>query len=292
MHVNALFDLLEKRFTDVVIQPRKQMKEVDAACSMVDANDTRGKCLYLFDRGYESLNLMAHVCERRSFFIIRAKDVSSQVSPFRVLDLPEKEEFDSQIRFICTRNIKLKKEDTVLYKHIQKSTRFDYISPDDMDGSYELRFRLIKLKLESGIPEYLITNLPQKMFPPSEIKKLYNLRWGIEVSFLLLKYRSTLCFFHSIKREYLVQEIFAKLIMYNLVSLILSCQEIPYSDTLYHYKISFSDAVYKCRLFLVKLKAYDDISSLLLQNLTPIRPGRSFVRNMKSQRLRTLQHRP
>ena len=292
MHVNALFDLLENRFADVIIQPRKSMREVEAACSLVDANDTPGTCLYIFDRGYESLNLMAHVCERGSFFLIRAKEICSPVSPFQLLPLPEKEEFDFPVRFICTRNGKLKKTDPVLFKWFQKKQRFDFISPDDKTGTYELRFRLVKLKLDNGTTEYLITNLPQKRFPPSGIKKLYHLRWGIEVSFLFAKYSVAMNFFHSIKREYIIQEIFAKLILFNLVSLIVSCHEVPFSDTLYHYKISFSDAVYKCRFFLLKSKAYENISMLLLHDLTPIRPDRSFDRNLQSQRLRTLQHRP
>lgn len=292
MHVNALFDLLENRFADVIIQPRKSMREVEAACSLVDANDTPGTCLYIFDRGYESLNLMAHVYERGSFFLIRAKEIRSPVSPFQLLPLPEKEEFDFPVRFICTRNGKLKKTDPVLFKWFQKKQRFDFISPDDKTGAYELRFRLVKLKLDNGATEYLITNLPQKRFPPSGIKKLYHLRWGIEVSFLFAKYSVAMNFFHSIKREYIIQEIFAKLILFNLVSLIVSCHEIPFSDTLYHYKISFADAVYKCRFFLLKSKAYENISMLLLHDLTPIRPDRSFDRNLQSQRLRTLQHRP
>ena len=292
MHVNALFDLLENRFADVIIQPRKSMREVEAACSLVDANDTPGTCLYIFDRGYESLNLMAHVCERGSFFLIRAKEIRSPVSPFQLLPLPEEEEFDFPVRFLCTRSGKLKKTDPVLFKWFQKKQRFDFISPDDKTGTYELLFRLVKLKLDNGSTEYLITNLPQNRFPPSEIKKLYHLRWGIEVSFLFAKYSVAMNFFHSIKREYIIQEIFAKLILFNLVSLIVSCHEVPFSDTLYHYKISFSDAVYKCRFFLLKSKAYENISMLLLHDLTPIRPDRSFDRNLQSQRLRTLQHRP
>ena len=291
IHLNALFDLLENRFTDAVIQPRKQMREVDAACSMVDACDTPGKCLFLFDRGYESLNLMAHVCERSSFFLIRAKDVYSQVSPFRLLKLPDHEEFDFPVRFVCTRNWKLKNEDPVLYKCFQKKQRFDYIPPDDKTGTYELCFRLVKLTLDNGTTEYLITNLPKKKFPPRDLKKLYNLRWGVEVAFLHTKYNACLNYFHSINREFIAQEIFAKLIFHNFVSLIVSCTEVPASDTKYLYKIAFADAAYKCRCFLLRLKAFEDISTLLLQNLSPIRPGRSFDRNIQSQRLRPLQHR-
>lgn len=291
MHLNVLYDLNENRFADAVIQPRKHMREVDAACSLVDRSDTPGNCLFIFDRGYESMNLIAHVCERGSFFLIRAKDVCSPVSPFRLLELPDAEEFDSPIRFICTRSWKLKNENPVLYKCFQKKQRFDFIPQDDKTGTYELCFRLIKLTLDNGTTEYLITNLPKRKFPPRELKKLYNLRWGIEVAFLHTKYDVCLNFFHSINREFIIQEIFAKLIFHNFVSLIVSCTEVPAADTKYLYKIAFADAAYKCRCFLLRLKAYEDISTLLLLNLSPIRSGRSFDRNIQSQRLRPLQHR-
>ena len=291
MHVNALFDLLEKRFADAVIQPRKEMREVEAACALVDANDTPGNCLFIFDRGYESMNLMAHVCEKGSFFLIRAKDVHSSVSPFGLLSLPEHDQFDLPVRFVCTRNGKLKKDNPVLYKLIQKTQTFDFIPPDDKSGTYELSFRLVKATLDNGATEFLITNLPQKKFPPCVLKELYHLRWGIEVSFLFAKYSEAMNSLHSIKREYIIQEIFAKLILFNLVSLIVACVNVPQSDKKYTYKISFSDAVYKCRSFLLNRKDFENITGLLLRNMTPIRPGRSFDRNMQSQRLHTLQHR-
>lgn len=292
MHVNALFDLLENRYSDAVIQPRKEIQEVNAACTLVDRNDTPGNSLFIFDRGYESMNLMAHICERGSYFLIRAKDIHSSVSPFNHLTFPEKDTFDVPVRFVCTRNGKLKKENPVLYKLIQKKQAFDFIPPDDKTGVYELCFRLVKLKLDNGTAEYLITNLPKRKFPVSKLKELYHLRWEIEVSFLLVKYRGCMNFFHSIKREYIIQEIFARLIFFNLVSLILSCVKVPQSDKKYVSKISFSDAVYKCRSFLLHRKEFENIVSLLLRNLIPIRPGRSFDRNLQSQRLRTLQHRP
>ena len=162
---------------------------------------------------------------------------------------------------------------------------------DDESATYELSFRLVKVTLDNGTIEYLITNLPQKKFPPCVLKELYNLRWGIEVSFLFTKYNVAMNSLHSIKREYIIQEIFAKLILFNFVSLIVACVDVPQSDKKYTYKISFSDAVYKCRSFLLKLKDCEDITNQLLKNLTPIRPDRSFDRNMQSQRLRTLQHR-
>jgi hypothetical protein len=41
-----------------------------------------------------------------------------------------------------------------------------------------MRLRIVKVKLGDDY-EYLITNLPEKKYAMSELKYLYNLRWGI-----------------------------------------------------------------------------------------------------------------
>ena len=44
---------------------------------------------------------------------------------------------------------------------------------------------------------------------------LYTKPWGIETSFRELKYAVGLVNFHAKKQEYIIQETFARLIMYN-----------------------------------------------------------------------------
>ena len=93
----------------------------------------------------------------------------------------------------------------------------------------------------------------------------------------------------GIAAEFEVQS--AKLILFNFVSLIVSCVDIPSNNTKYVYQVSFSDAVYKCRLFLLTKMNNSTILNLLLRDLTPIRPNRSFQRDIQSQCLKSLQNR-
>jgi len=291
LHINLMYDLLEKRYSDVVIQPRAEMREAAAACDMVDRNSLDRNCLYIFDRGYTSLNLIAHIVARNSFFLIRAKEINSANSLFSRLQLPEAGEFDVPVRFVVTRNRKLWRKDPCLYKLIYNDRTFDFIDVGDKESTFELCFRLVCVKLQSGAFEYLITNLPAKKYPPDALKELYYLRWDIEKSFLFLKYGIALNYFHSVKREFLIQEIYSRLILSNFISLVVSCAELPFTGTKYHYKISVSDAVYKCRDYLTANPAYKDILSLLLRDKVPIRPDRRYPRSLRSQRLKTLQHR-
>ena len=64
------------------------------------------------------------------------------------------------------------------------------------------------------------TNLNAEQIPDEAVKKLYAMRCGIETSFRDLKYIVGLLHFHSKKAEYIIQEIFAKIIMYNFTELI------------------------------------------------------------------------
>ena len=59
------------------------------------------------------------------------------------------------------------------------------------------------------------TNLPENEFDITELKNLYQMRWGIETSFRELKYAIGLTHFHAKKTEYVKQEIWARLILYN-----------------------------------------------------------------------------
>lgn len=53
-----------------------------------------------------------------------------------------------------------------------------------------------------------------------EIKKLCRLRWGIERSFRELKYTIGLTNFHAKNVDFILQEIFARLIIYIFTRLI------------------------------------------------------------------------
>ena len=80
---------------------------------------------------------------------------------------------------------------------------------------FKLSFRLVRFPISDTMQETIITNLDADEFPAAEIKRLYAMRWGIETSFRELKYTLGLLHLHSKKVEFIHQEIFAKLTMYN-----------------------------------------------------------------------------
>ena len=128
--------------------------------------------------------------------------------------------------------------------------------------------------------ETVITNLDSSLFPPSELKKLYALRWGIETSFRSLKYTVGLLHFHAKKVEHIHQEIFARLIMYNFSELITSHIVIQTRSDKYAYKANFSAAVHICRQFFLGNVSPPIAETLIARTISPIRPGRSSPRKL------------
>ncbi|MBP3817962.1 MAG: IS4 family transposase, partial [Butyrivibrio sp.] len=59
-----------------------------------------------------------------------------------------------------------------------------------------------------------MTNLPYSL-DMEDVRACYHWRWGCEVSFRYLKHAAGLLYFHSKLPEFLLQEIYATLVIYN-----------------------------------------------------------------------------
>ena len=114
-----------------------------------------------------------------------------------------------------------------------------------------------------------------------EIKKLYGWRWGIERSFRELKYTIGLTNFHSKKVEYIQQEIFARLIIYNFCERIVTGIVIQQNNRKYTYQINFTAAVFICREFFRNRIPPPDLEAFIQKNVLPVREGRKAPRKVR-----------
>ena len=137
---------------------------------------------------------------------------------------------------------------------------------------------VVRFAISEDSYESIITNLPKEDFPVEEIKKVYAMRWGIETSFRELKYAIGLCCFHSKKVEYIMQEIYARLILYNYCELITMHVIIQQKGTKHVYQMNYTIAIHICRYFLRNDISPPDVETLIQKNLLPVRPGRSDPR--------------
>ena len=283
LHINALYDLERRIYTDVVVEGKKRENEPEALVKMVDRDTSSIPTIYIADRGYEAYNNMAHIQEKRQKFIIRAKDFSYGGIVYS-LKLPQSDEIDKNVTLFLTR-----KQNTVRKQNLKvlpSKCVFDYLPATCKKHisvtPYKLKFRVVRFKLTENTYEVLITNLDKNEFNVDELKKLYAMRWGIETSFRDLKYTIGLSYTHSKKTEYILQEVFARLTMYNFAELITSHVVVKQKNRKYPYRINFAAAVHICRNFFLKNISPPVVEALLLQHLLPIRSGLSHPRGNRT----------
>lgn len=242
IHINAFFSVLDKKFTDLLIQPARKRNEYSAFCQMVDRSESDTPVIYLCDRGYASYNAFAHVIENGQFFVMRCTDDKTE----KILGFPldNIRQLDYHVERILSRSQSKKKrlhpEQEEQYRFVCKNVPMDYITQGHPE--YRLSLRIIRIELSDSCYENLITNLPELDFDFDDLKDLYHLRWDEETSFRDLKYPLCLKAFHSQKYEYIIQEVWARAILYNFCSEIAMAVEIPEKKRKYVYQVNYSEA--------------------------------------------------
>jgi hypothetical protein len=283
-HVNALYDLMNHVYTDMIIQPRRANNERNECIRMMERNPVPTRSIIIADRGYESYKFLAHFQEAGQLFLLRAQDISGANILHSLPDFPQKKTFDIPYTITLTRSRNIYNTTPGTCRCLSHTHSFDLL--DETRATFLLTIRIVRLYIkESDTYECLITNLPRKQFSAIQLKELYRLRWGIETSFRKLKYTVGLASFHSIKPASIMQEIFASFILYNFSEMIIMQTLIAHKDIRYEYQVNFSNAVQICRelLFLPRGAKTPDVTALLTRLVILIRPGRSNDRNIKAQ---------
>ena len=241
------------------------------------------------DRGYESFNIFAHLILKGMYFVIRMKKINSN-GILSAYDLPDSE-FDTHIRTTLTRrHTKETLGNPNTYTILQPSTDFDFLDENCM--YYDIEFRIVRIRLDNGTYICIATNLSEEKFPLEEINKLYRMRWSEETSFRELKYTIGLINWHSSKYDGILQEINARMILYNFCELAISHAVVKTSKNTKHvYKINFAIAVNIYRAYL-KHDGNETETMLLIQKyLTPVRYNRKYPIHLRPKRNRDFMYR-
>lgn len=281
LHLNAFYDVLNRIYTDVLVQTAADYNESRACATMIDRSKLENVIL-VADRGYENYNIMSHAIEKGWKFLIRIKDVHSN-GIASGLELPQTAVFDMDINLILTRN-QTKSKKQAGYKFMPTVQTFDYL-PIGSKEDYPISFRIARFKIADDSYETVITNLDRFCFSAEKLKELYHLRWGIETSFRELKYAIGLTSFHAKKVDYIKQEIFARLTLYNYCELITTYVVEHTENISKKNQVNFTIAIYICREYLRRKRKLrpPDVVKLIEKHILPIRPGRRDPRKVKPQ---------
>ena len=282
LHTISLYDLLSKRYLDVVIQPGRHKNEFAALCQLIDRYIYGGCPIFVADRGFASYNVFAHALEKGCFFAIRAKDVNTR----RLLaadSLPQ--QIDKWVDVIFTRSNSKKKrlhpELAPFYRYICKAVPFDFIT--DSCPEYPMRLRVVRFQIAEGVYENIITNLPSDEFSLEQIKHIYHLRWGQETSFRDLKHTIGTANFHSKSPEYIGFEILCRMTLYNFCTIITMEVPIKKRTGKWEYQVNLSMAIKICFEFLSDRMGPGSVNDLISRYILPIRPDRTYARQLRFQ---------
>ena len=288
-HLNCLFDLMNHRYIDNITQTLKKKNEIEAMWTMAERYNGE-KAIFIADRNYATFNNMEHIKKTGHKFLIRVKDIHSGTSLLKSFrSLPKQGEFDEDVHITFTkRQTNEIKAHPETYKIIVSNQRFDFL--DSENHFYDADYRVVRIKIDGSVEEYesLITNLDRKIFPAEEIKKLYKLRWDIEVSYRHLKYSVELNALHSKRRDFIRQEIWARLVMFNISTIIIDYvtdHKLTKKERRLEYKVNITMAVFFTKHFMTIRKGGDppDLESLIAKEILPVRDDRHYTRNVRSQ---------
>ena len=289
IHINALYDILNHTYCDFVVQGKKKLHERKALNTMVDRYADEAPTICMCDRGYESFNVFAHMMKKGIKFVIRTKDIDSN-GILSKHNLPDSE-FDELIKTTLTRrHTKEIKANPTVYTILQPGTDFDYL--DEQCKYYDIAIRVVRFLAANGKYISVATNLSKEEFPLEEIKKLYKMRWSEETSFRELKYTVGLVNWHSRKRDGILQELHARMILYNFCEMATNHAIVTTKkDTKYVYKINFATAVNICRAYLGDGGDENELMQLIQRHLTPIRSDRKHPIKLHPKRNRDFMYR-
>lgn len=219
LHLNVLYDLCNKLYLDSRLQPGQKQSEHRALIDMVDHSLLEDKVIVIADRGYEGYNIFAHIEQNGWKYIVRVKEAESN-GILSGLKLPDAGEYDLQVHKLLTRKqtneVKIHPD---IYRFLPKNTTFDYLDTSEQ-LYYPMSFRVVRVKIDVDTYQCIITNLSAEEFSSEKIKPLYHMQWGVETSFRELKYTIGLSNFHSKKVEFVAQEVFARMVIYNFCEII------------------------------------------------------------------------
>lgn len=279
--LSQMFDPLNRITSHAIIGPKGTGEREMAACHF---EHLKSHDLVLLDRGYPAfwffkliLSLQAHFCSRistKKWKIIRKFIKSGKREQLVTIKAPATSIAACQNRRLDT---------------------------------LPMQLRLIRVELDSGEPEVLITSLTDsEKYPYSLFSELYHDRWPVEEDYKVMKCRIEMENFSGQSELSVYQDFHARVFSKNITAMLAYAAQERIEQTTenrkHRYKINFTQALSTMRDSIVLLfqRTGQAIQTIIIDLLTtfatatePVRPGRKYHRNHKrSQRKYCLNYKP
>lgn len=275
--VSTCYDLLNKYTLDTIVE-KYDYSETEMAqkhYETIDREKLLGdfKSIRIMDRNYRNLGNIYHYIKNNDKFLIR---IGSSVYE------KENQAMNSNDEII---EIKYEYNRARYYKDIDPEF-YEYLSSGNT-----VKVRCVKLELETGEIEVLLTNLEKEEFTTEEIKKLYNLRWQIEINYRHLKNDLKIESITSSKEILIKQDIYSQVLVSNMLQAFINDNDENINQEKYKNKMktnsNMSVGIFKNTLIYILLEdntkkrceMMDKFCSTIEKYIIPIKPGRKNKRN-------------
>ncbi|EOR27510.1 transposase ISLbp1 [Clostridium sartagoforme AAU1] len=241
--------------------------------NMIDILGTDRKILTIFDRGYISTEMLLFLLDFPIYYIFRVQGNTYNSEK-------ESMQSDDQIVEMKTNGQRLVKIADERLK--QKAKLLEKVP-----------VRMVKITLDTGEDEYLVTNIPIEEIGTEEMGALYFKRWGIETAYDVLKNKLYIENISGKKKIIVEQDFYAQILLFNMVEDLKNdansqLQENKNENLKYDYKVNMNILIGTFREYVLKIALEDDndnrrvlYTSMLeeiLENLIPVRDGRKNPR--------------
>ena len=290
IHCTPLLDVINKTFQSYcMIEPQKSHDDIGALLYNLNMIEDciSEKTLIVGDRGFESYNTFARFIESSNLdFLIRVKQGINAMKA--ISQLPMKE-LDTDVEFtLTTTQTKADKENGNIYINTHKKADKIYKSRArrwTYGSKYHMKLRVVRVKLNTGEYETLVTSLPREEITAEEIKELYHARWGVEVAFREIKYNLGLTLLSGRSQNFAEQQIYCSLIMSNFANRLIKNVAVDNAqDNIHEYVVNSKMATYLCKKFFRDPWASGkDLMEQIAKYTEPVRPDRQDERKIKPQ---------
>lgn len=275
--VSTCYDLLNHYTLDTIVESYDYSETEMAKRHYETINKEKllgdFKSIRIMDRNYRNLGNIYHYIKNNDKFLIR---IASSVYEKENQSMKSNDEI-IEIKYEYSRARYYKDTDPEFY---------DYFSSGNT-----IKVRCVKVELETGEMEILLTNLEKDKFTADEIKELYNLRWQIEINYRHLKNDLKIENITSSKDILIKQDIYSQVLVSNLLQAFINDNDENINQKNYKNKMktntNMSVGNFKNTLIYILLEdnkkkrseMMDKFCITIEKYIVPIKPGRKNRRN-------------
>lgn len=285
---STVYDVLNKLTLDSIIahsetsEKKLAIQHIDNILQINKQADFKEQDLFIFDRGYPSMELLTKLTVEKNDYLMRCP--TSFISEVRAVIKSKKVDQTIEINiFDSSRNLSVNLK--ALFPNLARDAKF--------------KLRVVACPLPSGEREILITSLlDEKEFSPLVLFNLYNRRWDTEENYKFFKAIAQVENFSGKSKLAVEQDFYATALMCNIANYLAQealddMREVLESKKLkypYTFNKTISLGILKDELIYViflkqDLEGFcDKVKSLMAKNLVAIRKNRSYPRHKSANR--------